>query len=144
MSQAVGSQAPVTPEVKPLNDKVWQAWLAKGRRREQRVITLQNQVARWGCLAALLFAAILGSRLGPYDVIVRVVVTAGSVAFMSRMFRWRQFAFAAGFALLALVYNPLAPTFDFDSASKRVFLAASAIPFISPQVWRVVKEPRHV
>lgn len=148
MSRAVEAQAPVrsaqTPEVTPLSDAAWEAWIAKGRLREQRIAAIQSQVARWGSVAALLVAAVLGPNLTPYDVVVRFVATAASVACMIQMLQRRKFAFAAGFTLLALVYNPLAPTFSFAGTWGRLFLVASAIPFIAPLVWSTKREPRHV
>src|SRR5215212_10466349 len=118
MSGIVAVQAPVDswqpPESRPLNETVWQAWLAKGRDAERRSSLAAHTAIRWGSMITLLATAALGLQLTPYEVVVRFVVTAAAVVMMLQTLRERRFAFAAAFGALAALYNPIAPAFGFS------------------------------
>lgn len=131
------------PESQPLNEAVWQAWLAKGREQEQRSRLAANQAVRWGSTIVLLTAASLGVQLTPYHVVARFVVAAAAIAMMVQTLRARQFAFAAVFAIIAALFNPVVPAVSFSGGWERSFVAASAIPFIAPLLWGGGKEARH-
>ncbi len=132
-----------TPEARPLDEALWQAWLAKGRDQERRSRLVANQAVRWGSMIALLVAAAIGAQLAPYEVVVRFAVTAGAVAMLLQTLRARQFAFAAAFGMIAALFNPVSPVLSFSGGWERAFVAASAIPFVAPLVWGKGKEARH-
>jgi hypothetical protein len=51
------------PAIKPLDEAAWQAWLAKGRARDQRNTTTRTNVLKWVGIAGLLAAAAFWSQL---------------------------------------------------------------------------------
>jgi hypothetical protein len=118
------------PVAKPLEEAVWQAWVLKGQARDvRRSAALLNGVS-WLSAGVLLAAAGLWSHLGSYDVLVRFAVVIGAIALMVSRFHARQYAFTAVFAILALLYNPVAPVIGFSGDWQRAFVVASAAPFI--------------
>jgi hypothetical protein len=132
-----------SPAVQPLNEAVWQAWKAKGREQDRRRGLVFNMVVRCSAIAALLIVAGLGSQVAPHALFARLIVAASAVTLMVQAVQARQVPFAAAFGLIAALYNPVAPMFDFSGSWERVFVAASAIPFLTPLLWRDGKEPRN-
>ncbi len=124
------------PRPKPLDEAVWQAWVAKGQAHELRSNDARVKAVKWVTAATLLAAVGLGSHLAPYEVMVRFIVTLGSIAVLFQAFRARQYVSVAAFGALALLYNPIAPVFSFSGGWDRVVLLASAIPFFATLVWR--------
>jgi hypothetical protein len=147
MSSAVVQERPVaglqTPDMRPLDEAVWQAWLAKGRARDRRRSLAVNQAVRWGSMIALLIAAALGAQLTPYAAVLRFAVTVGAVAMMLQTLHARQYAFAATFAVIAALFNPVAPVFGFSGGWERALAAASTIPFLAPLLWGNKEEVQH-
>jgi hypothetical protein len=129
------------PIAKPLDEAVWQAWLVKGRVRKERSQAARAKAVKWISLAGLLLAAAAGlwSQLTPYEVGVRVLVTAGAMVLMFQAFHTRDHAFAAVFGALVLLYNPVAPVFSFSGEWQRALVVASAAPFIASLAWRNAK-----
>ncbi|HXS97489.1 MAG TPA: hypothetical protein VN736_22980 [Candidatus Limnocylindrales bacterium] len=140
MSGIVAVQTPAAarqrPESRPLDEAVWQAWLAKGRDAEQRRSRAAHTAMCWGSIIALLATAGLGLQLTRYEVVVRFVVSAAAVAMMLQVLRRREFALATLFGALVALYNPIVPAFSFSGGLERGFVAASAIPFIARLLWR--------
>lgn len=147
MSHAVAAEKVAAswqaPESRPLDETVWHSWLAKGRDQQQRSRLTASKAVRCGSTLALLAGAALGAQLGPYDVMVRFAIGAGAVAMMVQTLRERQFAFAALFAIIAVLFNPIAPVVNFSAGWERAFAAASAIPFVAPLAWGNRKQARH-
>jgi uncharacterized protein (DUF1684 family) len=50
------------PETKPLDETVWQAWVAKGRERDRRNAVARIKALKWVSIAGLLVAAVFGSQ----------------------------------------------------------------------------------
>lgn len=121
---------------KPLDEAVWQAWVAKGRAQDRRSDAILLKAAKWVPVAGLLGAAGLWSYLTPYDVAIRLTVAAGAIAVMLQAFHAQRYTLSALFGALALLYNPVAPVFGFSGDWQRVFLVASAIPFLASLAWR--------
>src|SRR5688572_23371050 len=127
----------VPPVAKRLDEAVWQAWELRGQARDTRRSAALLTAVKWVSAATLLAAAALWSHLGPYSVLVRFVVVLGAIALMFQSLHVRQYAFAALFGLLALLYNPVAPVIGFPGDWQRAFVVASAAPFIiASLVWR--------
>jgi len=129
------------PVSKPLDEGVWQAWVAKGCALEERSHAVRMKAAKWVSLAGLLLATAVGlwSRLTPYDVSVRFLVAMGAIVLMFQAFHTRNYAFAAVFGALALLYNPVAPVFRFWGEWQRALIVASAVPFVASLTWRNAK-----
>lgn len=123
-------EASAPPAVKPLDEAVWQAWVAKGRAQEQRSSAAHIQAVQWVSIAALLAAAGLWSHVMPYAVVVRFIVVVGAMVAMFQAFHARHFVIAAVFGALALLYNPVAPVFSFSGGWQRAAVVASVLPFV--------------
>ncbi len=119
----------------PLDEAAWQAWVAKGSAQDRRDTARRVKAVKWASIAALLTAAVLWSQLTPYEVVVRFLVAAGAIFVMFQAFDVRQYAVAAVFAVLALLYNPVAPVFSFSGDWQRALVVVSAVPFIASLVW---------
>ncbi len=120
----------VPPAPKPLDQAVWSAWVSKGRARDARSSAARLSVVKWASAATLIAAAALWAHLGPYSILVHFAVMLGAIAVMFHCVRVRQYAFAAVFGLLALIYNPVAPLISFLGDWQRALVLASAAPFI--------------
>jgi hypothetical protein len=90
MSSSVQLQTPVggveRPATRPLDEAVWQAWLAKGRAGEQRRSAARVKAAKFVATAGLLAAAGLWSHVTPYEAVVRFVVAAAALVVMFAAF----------------------------------------------------------
>jgi hypothetical protein len=124
------------PFTKPLDEAVWQAWLAKGRAREQRGSAARVKAATWASIGGLLATAGLWSHLTPYEVIIRFIVAGTAMVVMFQAFHARHYAVAAVFGGLALIYNPILPAFSFSGDWQRTLVVASTVPFVASLAWR--------
>lgn len=86
---------------------------------------------KWGSIVALLAVAALWSQLASYEIVIRCVLAAAAVGMMFEAFNKRQYALGAVFAGLALLYNPVAPVFNFSGNWQRALVVTSAIPFVT-------------
>src|SRR6266496_2171643 len=125
----------VPPAARPLDEAVWQAWVAKGRAQDQRSSAWRTKAMKWASIAGLLAAAGIWSHLGPFEVVVRFLVTASAMVVMFQAFQARHYAVAAMFGALALIYNPVAPAFSFSGDWQRAIMAASAVLFVASLAW---------
>lgn len=123
-----------------VNESLWQAWLERGRSRERRSDNAGAKGIKWVAAAALFTAAALWSQFVPLEHAVRFIVTFGAILLTLRAFQARQYAFAAAFAALALLYNPVAPVFAFAGGWQRALVATSAAPFLASIAWPAVSE----
>jgi hypothetical protein len=119
----------------PLNETLWQAWLAKGNARDNRRRTDLNAAVRFVLVAVLLVVAGVWSNLTGYDVVVRFTVAAGALFIMSQALRSADYVVAGVFGALALLYNPIAPVFTFTGEWPRVFVTGSAFLLMSSAYW---------
>ena len=144
MSKAVAVKESTTawesPPVKPLDEAVWQAWKAKGCAQDRQGRETRIKALKWGSIVALLAVAGLSSQLASYDLVIRCVLAAVAVGMVFEAFNRRQYALAAVFAGLALLYNPVAPVFDFSGNWQRVLVVLSAVPFAASLARRDMKE----
>jgi hypothetical protein len=140
MSKPVAVKESTTAWESPLDEAVWQAWKAKGRAQDRQGRETRIRALKWGSIVALLAVAGLWSQLAPYDVVIRCVLVAVAVGMMFEAFNRRQYALAAVFAGLALLYNPVAPVFSFSGNWRRAVVVASAVPFVTSLAWRDLKE----
>jgi hypothetical protein len=96
---------------------------------------MRIKVVKWASIARLLGAAGLWSRLAPFEVLVRFLVTASALVLMFQAFQTRYYSVAAAFGALALLDNPVAPVFDFSGGWQRGVVVVSAVPFVASLVW---------
>jgi hypothetical protein len=123
------------PAAQLLDEVRWEAWIAKGRAQERYGSALRLKAAKLVALAALMAVAAVWSNPTPLDIVLRFIVAAAAIAMVLHELDARQYAFAAAFCALALLYNPIAPVFSFSGGWQRAVLVASAIPFILAMVW---------
>ena len=123
------------PAATPLDEAVWQAWVAKGRAQERRSSATRIKAVKWASIAGLLGAAGLWSHLAPFEVLVRFLVTASALVLMFQAFQTRYYPVAAAFGALALLYNPVAHVFDFSGGWQRGVVVVSSVPFVVSLVW---------
>lgn len=123
------------PSATQLDEAVWQAWVAKGRAQDRRSSATRLKAMKWASIAGLLGAAGLSSHFAPFEVLVRCLVTASALVLMFQGFQTRYYPVAATFGALALLFNPIAPVFDFSGDWQRAVVVASAVPFVASLVW---------
>ncbi len=131
------------PLAKPLDEAVWQAWIAKGRAQDLRGSNMRAKAVKWAAIMVLVAAALLSSRVAPYEVVVRFIVAAGALVVMFHAFRARRHAWAIVFGALAVLFNPILPVLSFSADWQRAVVVASAVPFAASLAWRNLKTARH-
>jgi hypothetical protein len=140
MSASVALPSPqeawALPAATPLNETVWQIWVAKGRARERRSNDAGLKAVKWVSIVALVAAAVLWSQLAGYDVAFRFMVAAASTVVMFQAFRTGHYVSAAVFGAMVLLYNPVAPVFGFAGDWQRALVLASVFPFVASLIWR--------
>jgi hypothetical protein len=124
------------PAMKPLDEAVWQVWIAKGRAQDRSRSAAFMKGVKWVSIAGLLVALGHWPHLGPYDVVVRFVVAVGAMAMMFQSLRSKYYVLAAVFGALVLLYNPVAPVFGFSGEWQSALVVASAVPFVASLAWR--------
>jgi hypothetical protein len=121
------------PQSAPLNEATWQAWLLKGRLREERNYWRRVRAASSLSLVGIACAACVSlfPGFGAYDVPVRFAIAVGALALMVHNLYIRRYAFAAAFAALVIFFNPVAPLVDFSGIWGRGLIALSAVPLVA-------------
>ena len=132
----------VPPEASPLDETVWQAWIAKGVAQDRRSSVVRAKAVKGVSIAALFAAVGLWPHLAQFEVALRFLVTAGAMVVMFQALQARYYANAAVFGALALLFNPVAPVFSFSGEWQRAVVAASALPFIVSFMWLNVTTAR--
>ena len=130
LSTSVESQRPreawTPPASEPLNEAVWQAWVAKGRAQDRRSSAIRIRAVKWASIAGLLAAAGVWSHVAPFEVVVRFLVTASAMVLIFQAFQAKDYAVPVAFGVLALCYNPVGrnPMTNFQRTASRSALAA--------------------
>ncbi len=130
------------PETRPLDEAVWQAWLLRGRARERRGSAKRLVQVQWISTATLLASAALWSHAGDYATIVRFVVALGAAIVVFHSLHARHYAVAAVFGAMVLLYNPVAPAFNFFGDWQRALVLASTMPFVAALAWGPARSAR--
>jgi hypothetical protein len=146
MPTFVGFQEPISgcePLMKPLDETVWQAWLAKNRAEELRRSATRVKTVKWASVLTLVAAAFFGSYLGSYGAPVRFVLTLGAIVVMLDALKLRDYTFATVFGTLALLYNPVLPVVNFSGFWQFALMILSALLFIVSLTWRRVKSAHY-
>lgn len=140
MSALVGLQEPQSVweplPSKPLDEAVWQAWIAKGRTQDRHDSASRIKAVKWISIAGLLAAAGLWPQLARYEVAVRFLVAMGALALMVHAFETHRYALTGVFGALAFLYNPVMPVFGLSGNWQHALVLASTIPFALSLTWR--------
>jgi len=123
-------EARAMPLPKPLDESVWQAWVAENRAQGCRNNAVFLKSVKCLAIAGLLVAAGFWSHLGSFDPVVRSIVAAGAMVAMLHAFHTRQFVLGGLFAALGALYNPVAPGLSFSGEWQRAVVVASTLPFL--------------
>lgn len=124
--------AAALPDFAPLDERVWQAWLAKGRERERRGKAAHIRALQWISVAALMAGAAMWLEIGRAGVVIKFIVTAGALVSMAQALHARSYSLAVVFAMLMALYNPWVPLVLFSGNWPTTVLLLSAIPFLLP------------
>ena len=122
----------------------WQAWVAKGRARDLRKSAARVKAVKWVAIAVLLVTATQWSQLTPYHVVFRFVVAGAALVVMSQALHVKNYALAAVFGVVALLYNPVVPALDLSGDWQRAVAVASALPFLASLVWATTRTEHNV
>ena len=128
------------PPAKQLDEAVWQAWVARGRARDRRGSAARLKAVKWFSIAALLITAGVWSELLPYQIVVSFLVAVGAMVVMFQAVHTGHYIFAAVFAALVALYNPVIPIVSFSGEWQRVVVVSSALPFVASLSWPNEKE----
>src|SRR5579871_2473853 len=93
------------PETKPLDEAVWQTWVAKNRTQDQRNNAAFFRGVKFLAIAGLQVAAGFSSHPGLFDVAVIFIVAACAMVAMFHVLHARQFVFGALFAAVAVAFQ---------------------------------------
>ncbi len=118
-----------------LDEKVWQAWIAKGALREQRSADRRMIFVKCAGLAILAATALLWRSLSEYDFFIRLGVSLSGCAIFFQALSLRRYAFVAVFVALIVAYNPLVTVFPLSGAEAFTFVVATTLPFAASLAW---------
>ncbi|SRR5579871_1274574 len=124
------------PAARPLDETMWQAWVARGRTHDRRSRVARISAVKWVSIATLLVATVFWFHLASFEVAVKFLVTAGAMVVLLQALQARYYLVSAVFGALAVFYNPVVPVFSFSYDWQRAVVAASAIPFVLSLAWR--------
>lgn len=119
-----------SPPSKPLDEAVWQAWVAKGRMRDARSSAARLTGVTWATIIGLFAVIGMWADPTPYDGVLRFIVCGGALIMMFHAIHARHYAVTAAFGAVALLYNPVAPMFGFSGGWQRAVVVASFTPFV--------------
>ena len=127
------------PLAKPLDEAVWQAWVAKGRAQERRSSDARVKAVKWVSIAGLLAAAGLWSHLTPYEVVVRFIVAAGAMVVMFQAFHATALRLCGRVRSACAALQPGGARVQFFRRLAARCGGTSAVPFVASLAWRNVR-----
>ena len=125
----------------PLDEEVWQRWQAKNRLHDERIATRLTKAVKWACIATLLVAAALPLYIAPYQNALRFIVVAGAAMVTLQALHAHRYAVAALFAVTALLYNPVIPTFSLAGNWQVLIIYVTVVLFAVSLTWWNVARP---
>lgn len=131
----VSANVPTQDGVRVLDEKVWQAWIAKAVVREQRTADRSMVAVKYAGIAILAGTALLWRSLSEFDFFIRLGVSLSGLAIFSQALRLRRYAFVAVFAALIVMYNPVVAAFPLTGAGPLAFVLATTLPFAASLIW---------
>ena len=117
---------------RPLDEEKWRTWQTKNRLHDMRFAARLTKAVKWFCIATLLVTAAQPLYIAPYREIPRFIVAAGGVMVMLQALNAHRYAFAALFAGIGLLYNPIIPTFSLAGDWQVSIVYMTVILFASP------------
>ena len=74
---------------------------------------MRTTLVKWLCMVVLFLAFILWRSMAGYELGVRLVVCAGAVLVAVQAYRAARYSWAAGFLVIAVLFNPAIRAFQF-------------------------------
>jgi hypothetical protein len=118
-----------------LDEEVWRGWQAKNRLHDERIAARLTKGVKWACIATLLVTAALPLYIAPYQEVPRLIVAAGAVMVVSQSLSAHRYAFAALFAAIGLLYNPIIPAFNLAGNWQVSIIYMTVILFAFSLAW---------
>jgi len=84
---------------------------------------------KWVSIAALLLAAIAWRFAGDYQLLLQFVICLGAITVVMQALRETEYRWAAGFAMLAMLFNPAVPVFKFSGPFSLLLVLLCIAPF---------------
>ena len=88
-----------------------------------------TKIVKWICIAALCLGAVVWRSPANYQLVLDSVIAAGSVIVAVQAARARQHAWAAGFIVLALLFNPFLTVLRPDPRWNLLVALVCIVPF---------------
>lgn len=107
----------------------WRAWQEKNHLQEVRGVDLRAKLTKYASIAVLLLTVLCWGYAAEYQLFVRFAVCAGAVRVAFLAAATRNYAWAALFAGMALLYNPVFPLFALSGRMDTFIVIASVAPF---------------
>lgn len=117
--------------VKQLDGSMWRAWSEKNSFADANANSQRWRSMQWSYIAVLLAVTALWPYAIHFQLFLRVILMSGAVIVGMLAARQHRFAFAAMFAGVALLYNPLVPVFELSGTWNWLIVLASGIPFVT-------------
>ena len=76
-----------------------------------------TKIMKWVCIGVLLLAVVRIPSTS-YQVLLEIVISLGALLVVAQAFRESKYFWAAGFAAIAVMFNPIAPV----TLSRKTFL----------------------
>ena len=87
------------------------------------------KVMKWVSIVALLLAAVFWSSASAYQGELLLVVCAAAVVVFIQAFLAKKFRWAAGFFVIALLFNPALPVFRLAGGFSLALVLLAIVPF---------------
>jgi hypothetical protein len=95
------------PLAKPLDEALWQAWVAKGHAQDRRSSAARVKAVKWVSVAALLLTALFWRSAANYQLLLDFVVCMGAIVVVQPAVRANEYFWAAGLIAIAILFNPI-------------------------------------
>lgn len=90
---------------------------------------MHSQVMKWVSIAALLLALVFWPAASIYQLELNLVVSAAAVIVLIQAYRVKDYRWATGFLVVALLYNPLIPVFRLSGIFGLALIVSAIAPF---------------
>jgi hypothetical protein len=128
-------KSPVAVGVKELDESIWQAWKAKNALRERQAAAAWLMTAKCASLGVLLATTILWKYLSPYEVAMRFALAVGALVVAGQAWRLRRYGFAALFAAITVIYNPVVAAFPMTGGWPAALVFLTVLAFAASLIW---------
>jgi len=90
-------------------DLAWRVWQEKGRRHDEQGVDFRAKLTKYATIAVLFLTVICWEYAADYHMFLRFALCLGAVRIASLAISARKYTWAAAFAGMAALYNPVVP-----------------------------------